>query len=168
MPVTSRVIFATDWGWWGVEASGQGVVCVVLPPASPQVVAEMLSAATGCCEGLAQAAAEQIQEYLGGRRQQFTVSVDWEHLSAFARRILEVCARIPYGKTISYGRLACLMGKPGAARAVGQVLAANPVPLIVPCHRVICADGRLGGFSAGRDLKQRLLALEGLGIVAGE
>ena len=69
--------------------------------------------------------------------------------------------QIPYEETISYGELARRAGKEGAARAAGQALAANPVPLLVPCHRVICADGSLGGFAGGLEMKRRLLELEG-------
>ncbi len=69
--------------------------------------------------------------------------------------------QIPYGETISYSGLARRAGKEGAGRATGQALAANPVPILVPCHRVVCADGNLGGFSGGLDIKRRLLELEG-------
>ena len=80
----------------------------------------------------------------------------------FGRRVLRACRNVRYGKTISYGGLAKKAGRPVAARAVGNVLARNPLPLIIPCHRVICADGGLGGFSAagGLKVKKRLLELE--------
>ena len=81
----------------------------------------------------------------------------------FGRRVLRACRNVSYAKTISYGGLAERIGRAGASRAVGNVLARNPLPLIIPCHRVICADGRFGGFSAagGLKLKKRLLELEG-------
>ncbi len=110
---------------------------------------------------LAEEAARQIKEYLYGRCQRLTVPVDWEPISGFARLILEACAQIPYGETVSYAELARWVGKEGAARAVGQALAANPVPILVPCHRVVCADGSIGGFSGGVEIKRRLLELEG-------
>ena len=106
-------------------------------------------------------AARQIREYLCGRRQRLTVPVDWEPILGFARQILGACAQIGYGQTVSYSELARRAGKEGAARAVGQALAANRVPLLVPCHRVVRADGSLGGFSGGLELKRRLLRLEG-------
>jgi methylated-DNA-[protein]-cysteine S-methyltransferase len=85
-----------------------------------------------------------------------------DHLSAFQRRVIAACRAIPYGTTRSYGQVAAAAGSPGAARAVGQVMAGNRHPLIVPCHRVLAAGGKIGGFSApqGLALKRRLLALE--------
>jgi len=79
----------------------------------------------------------------------------------FSRRVLEVCAEIGPGMVKTYGELAKAVGRPGAARAVGQVLRHNPFPMLVPCHRVVGTDGRLSGFSGGLRLKERLLALEG-------
>jgi len=92
--------------------------------------------------------------------------VDLEGLTAFTRRVLTCLRQIPPGQVISYGALAARAGSPKAARAVGAVMARNPVPIILPCHRVIAADGSLGGFSGGRredalDLKSRLLRYEG-------
>ncbi|MEO0025142.1 MAG: MGMT family protein [candidate division WOR-3 bacterium] len=86
---------------------------------------------------------------------------DLSGLSRFARRILAVCARIRFGEVITYGALAQAAGYPGAARAVGQVMAHNRFAIFFPCHRVVGADGRLGGFTGGTGLKRRLLELEG-------
>ena len=85
----------------------------------------------------------------------------WDTLAPFSRRVLFKLADVPFGRTISYGELAGLAGAPGAARAVGQVMARNPWPLIVPCHRVVGADGRLTGFGPGLAMKEYLLRLEG-------
>jgi len=109
-------------------------------------------------------AERQIREYLAGRRKAFTVPVDLRGLAPFHAKALAACGRIPYGATVSYGRLAERIGKAGAARAVGQAMASNPVPLVIPCHRVVASDGDLGGFmggTAGLGLKRRLLELEG-------
>jgi len=104
----------------------------------------------------------QIQDYLAGKLRRFACPVDLAAVrSSFQRRVLQACRRIPYGRTVSYGELAAAVGSPGAARAVGQALGRNPVPLVVPCHRVVAADGSLGGFSAGVSLKRKLLLLEG-------
>ncbi|MGQ9678421.1 MAG: methylated-DNA--[protein]-cysteine S-methyltransferase [bacterium] len=84
-----------------------------------------------------------------------------QFISDFARRVLNECARICFGNLMSYGELARAVGKPGAARAVGQVLAHNQIPLFFPCHRVIASDGRLGGFTSGLEMKRRLLEFEG-------
>jgi len=159
--VKTSLLFVNDWGWWGVEASSRGIVQVVLPQRSPHQVRKQLGSVESSASLLVKEAAGQIQEYLYGRRQHFTVPVDWELMSGFARQILEACAQIAYGETVSYSELARRAGKEGAARATGQALGANPVPILVPCHRVICADGSLGGFSGGFEMKHRLLELEG-------
>ncbi len=102
----------------------------------------------------------EVAEYLTGQRREFSVPVDATGLSPFTRQVLEACARVPYGETVSYAEIAQQVGKPGGARAVGQALGRNPVPFIVPCHRVVARGGRLGGFRGGEELKRRLLTLE--------
>jgi methylated-DNA-[protein]-cysteine S-methyltransferase len=87
--------------------------------------------------------------------------VDWSAVGGFTRQVLEACATVPFGQTVSYGDLARAVGSPRAARAVGQALGRNRMPLIVPCHRVLAAGGGLGGFGGGLEMKQRLLKLEG-------
>jgi methylated-DNA-[protein]-cysteine S-methyltransferase len=107
----------------------------------------------------------RLQAYACGAPVDFSdVPIDVGRLSEFERRVVRCCRQIPYGQTLSYGELAAWAGSPRAARAVGNCMAANPVPLIVPCHRVVRADGRLGSYSApgGTRTKRRLLALEGL------
>lgn len=108
---------------------------------------------------LAQARRE-LEEYFAGRRTFFTVPVDLSHVPAFEREALEVAARIPYGEVRSYKWIAEQLGKPDAARAVGGAMAGNPVPIIVPCHRVVKTDGGLGGYSFGLMRKEALLNLE--------
>jgi len=104
----------------------------------------------------------QLGYYFAGRRVRFRVKLDLSSLTPFQRQVLEACARIDYGATATYGELARGLGRPAAARAVGQALARNPIPLVIPCHRVVAADGSLGGFSAeqGVSLKRFLLELE--------
>ena len=105
----------------------------------------------------------QIEEYFRGERERFDCPVDLSQLTGFHRRVLLAAARIPRGSVMTYGGLAKALGKPGAARAVGRALATNPVPLVIPCHRVIASDGSLGGYSArgGISTKLRLLKFEG-------
>ncbi|NLX22714.1 MAG: methylated-DNA--[protein]-cysteine S-methyltransferase [Phycisphaerae bacterium] len=105
---------------------------------------------------------EQLRAYFAGQRVRFDVKLDLDALTPFQRSVLRACARIRYGATMTYGQLADRVGHPGAARAVGGALARNPVPLVIPCHRVVAADGSLGGFSAeqGVALKRWLLDLE--------
>jgi methylated-DNA-[protein]-cysteine S-methyltransferase len=105
----------------------------------------------------------QLQAFAAGERVDFAdVEVELSPVSAFRRRVLEICRRIPYGKTLTYGQLAARAGSPDAARAVGACMAANRTPLVIPCHRVVGSSGGLGGFSApgGLGMKRRLLELE--------
>jgi methylated-DNA-[protein]-cysteine S-methyltransferase len=107
------------------------------------------------------AAALQIREYLGGRRRAFDVRIDWRGMSPFQRRVLRAAMRIPYGRVRTYGEVARAAGFPAAARAAGQALRANPIPLVIPCHRVV-ARGGLGGYNGTKDVrvKRKLLNLE--------
>lgn len=106
---------------------------------------------------------ERLTAYSSGEPVDFSdVRVQQQRLTPFGRRIQQACRRIPRGRTCSYGELAVAAGSPGAARAVGQAMARNRFPLIVPCHRVLASGGRIGGFSSpqGLAMKRRLLALE--------
>jgi methylated-DNA-[protein]-cysteine S-methyltransferase len=103
----------------------------------------------------------QLQEYFAGTRTVFTLKVDLRAVrSDFNETILEACRQIPFGHTLTYGELAERAGSPGAARAVGTAMSQNPVPIVVPCHRVV-ASGGLGGFTGGIESKRALLAHEG-------
>ena len=104
----------------------------------------------------------QIQRYFDGRPTEFRIRLDLRDRTLFHQTVLRACATIPYGETLTYGQLAELAGHPGAARAVGSVMAGNLIPLIIPCHRVIAAAGRPSGFSApgGAHTRKRLLQLE--------
>jgi methylated-DNA-[protein]-cysteine S-methyltransferase len=113
--------------------------------------------------GLVSKLAKRLQAYAAGKRVDFDdFPLDLEGLTPFRRAVTEACRRVAYGKVISYGDLARCAGHPDAARAVGQVMATNRWPILVPCHRIIASGGRLGGYSApdGLLLKKRLLALE--------
>lgn len=105
---------------------------------------------------------EQIRQYLQGTRRTFETALDWADLTAFQRSVLQATLEIPYGETRSYGELAAAVGKPRAARAVGQAESRNPCPLVVPCHRVIGADGGLRGYGGSGDVNTKgwLLAFE--------
>jgi methylated-DNA-[protein]-cysteine S-methyltransferase len=112
-------------------------------------------------EGFApnRAAAAEILEYLEGKRTEFGIPLDLRG-TEFQRRVWNALLEIPYGETRSYHTVARSIGRPRAVRAVGAANGANPVSLVVPCHRVIAADGRLGGYGGGLELKARLLAME--------
>jgi methylated-DNA-[protein]-cysteine S-methyltransferase len=104
----------------------------------------------------------QLDEYFTGRRTEFDVPLDWSLTSAFRRRVLQrLFDDVVYGQVVSYRDLAVRVGSPGAARAVGTAMATNPIPLIVPCHRVLRTGGDLGGYGGGLDTKRWLLKLEG-------
>lgn len=105
---------------------------------------------------------DQLKEYFQGDRRAFDVRLDNAELSGFARKVHKVLLDVPYGSVISYRDLARMADSPGAARAVGRVMSSNPFPLIVPCHRVVNADGRLGQYSGGfgKETKARLIDLE--------
>jgi len=105
-------------------------------------------------------ARQELGEYLSGRRTLFTVPVDLEGTSGFQAKVLEATRRIPFGEIRSYATLARRIGRPGAARAVGNALATNPVPIIVPCHRVVRGDGSWGRYGLGARWKTELLRLE--------
>ena len=108
-------------------------------------------------------ARRQLQEYLTGRRTSFTVPVDLRHVTPFQRSVLQAATAIPRGQVVTYGQIGQRIGRPRAARAIGQALGSNPIPIVVPCHRVLASDGSLGGYSGpgGIRTKRRLLLLEG-------
>lgn len=104
----------------------------------------------------------ELDEYFEGRRRSFEVSIDWALARGFVRSVLRRTARIPYGNISSYREVATLAGSPNAVRAAGNALAANPVAIVVPCHRVLRSDGSLGGYGGGIERKEFLLRLEGV------
>ena len=108
--------------------------------------------------------ARELSDYSSGRTTSFTVPIDLAGLTPFQRLVLEATARIPYGEVVSYGTIAAAIGNPGSSRAVGNALGGNPVPILIPCHRIIAAGGRIGGFTGGLRAKRRLLAVEGISL----
>jgi methylated-DNA-[protein]-cysteine S-methyltransferase len=105
-------------------------------------------------------AARQLDDYFAGRRQRFELAVDLRLRAGFRRRVLESLRQLPYGDTVSYGVLAGELGSPRAGRAVGGACATNPVPIVIPCHRVVRGDGAIGGYVGGSEVKALLLRLE--------
>lgn len=103
----------------------------------------------------------ELDEYFEGTRRRFEVRVDRRLMHPFAKEVLAATSRVRYGRLATYGQIAVRIGRPTAARAVGAALGSNPIPIVVPCHRVIGASGRLTGYSGGLERKERLLALEG-------
>ena len=106
--------------------------------------------------------ATELREYFGGNRSRFDVPLDWGAMAPFQRAVLEATAAVPFGRVDTYAGIARTIGKPGATRAVGNALGRNPIPVIVPCHRIIRSDATIGGYTGGLGIKQRLLTLEGV------
>lgn len=110
----------------------------------------------------------QLRRYFCKRRTNFRVKIDWQNIPDFTRKVLEETKQIPYGEVRSYSEIAKRLGREQGARAVGQALGKNPMPIVIPCHRVIKSDGGLGGFGWGLQWKKRLLELEGWQVVEGK
>jgi methylated-DNA-[protein]-cysteine S-methyltransferase len=108
-------------------------------------------------------ARRQLADYFAGRRRDFELPLDWSLSTGFNRQVLrELATGVPYGSVVGYGDLARRVGQPGAAQAVGMAMGSNPLPVVVPCHRVVESDGGIGGFGGGLETKRKLLALEGV------
>ena len=107
---------------------------------------------------------DQLTEYFQGRRNRFDVPVDFSGLSPFARDVLQATATVPFGGLATYSEIARRIGNPGASRAVGNALGRNPIPVILPCHRVVPADRSIGKYTGGVDIKVKLLRLEGAAL----
>ncbi|HUU82046.1 MAG TPA: methylated-DNA--[protein]-cysteine S-methyltransferase [Phycisphaerae bacterium] len=149
-----------------IVAGDQGVLATFLPVRSRARVESMLRKRfpdSRLSAALLPGVVRAFRSYFDGKPVRFEVRLDLGGVSEFRRRVLEACRRIPRGQTASYADLARAAGSANAMRAVGSTMANNPLPLIVPCHRVVRSDGTLGGFSSpeGVLLKRRLLELEG-------
>jgi methylated-DNA-[protein]-cysteine S-methyltransferase len=104
----------------------------------------------------------ELDEYFEGRRRDFDLRIDWSLASEFTRRILKATAAIPFGQTSTYGKVAAQAGNPKASRAAGRALGSNPIPIVVPCHRVVGTNGQLTGYTGGLHRKIALLQMEGI------
>jgi methylated-DNA-[protein]-cysteine S-methyltransferase len=102
----------------------------------------------------------ELEDYFDGRRHDFDVALDWQLMTDFARRILTATAAIPYGSVSTYGAVAREAGSPRGSRAAGNALGSNPMPIVIPCHRVLHSGGGIGGYTGGLERKRRLLAIE--------
>lgn len=163
----THTAFDTPLGPVALAATETGVVRCNLPGSDPDALVEEVATKTGLTpvEGgkTVDQAADLVIAFLEGDLHDFDLELDWQLVGGFHREVLRATRTIPWGETASYGDVAALAGAPGAARAAGTALSRNPIALIVPCHRVIKADGTTGGYGggkAGTALKQRLLDLE--------
>ena len=151
--------------WIGILASAKGLLSTTLPQCSSQEALEQLGDrandvihSTDLFDDLM----ERFRSYFSGHRTAFPDKLDLSGATTFQREVWQATRLIPYGETRSYAWVANHIRRPKAVRAVGQALGRNPLPVIVPCHRVIASDGKLGGFSGGLEMKKHLLYLEGL------
>ena len=153
-PLGPLLLAATDRGLIRVAYATEDHDAVL------QSLADRISPRILRAPGRLEAAARELEEYFAGTRQAFDVPLDWSLSAGFRRTVLGRLAEIGYGHTASYSAVAQLVGSPRASRAVGTACATNPLPLIVPCHRVIRADGAIGAYLGGPDAKRALLTLE--------
>lgn len=156
-----RVVVETPIGPLLVTAMETAVTEVFLPNSG----AAAMGTTPGALPAVLHTAARQLEQYFGGKRRHFSVPLA-PGGTAFQVSVWTALDDIPYGDTVTYGELAAAVGRPGAFRAVGQANGANPLPIFHPCHRVVAAGGRLGGYGGGLDVKRQLLALEGSPLAA--
>lgn len=168
-----ETVFKTPLGWVGVSATPRGIREVISPQKQRDRVKESLSiprllqsaysaSAMKVIESHLVQARAQLTAYCEGRRRIFNLPLDINLGSEFQQRVWQETMKIPYGETSTYLKIALHLGDRSLARAVGTALGANPLPLIIPCHRVVASDGSLGGYSGGIHVKQALLRLEGI------
>lgn len=158
--------FRTNMGWAGVLGSSSGLLATTLPQSSAQQARQQLGDGVNFASWSPNSFKDLITRlgaYFYGAGVSFPDKLDLSQATPFQREVWEITRRIPYGETRSYGWVAEQTGKPEALRAVGQALRKNPLPIIIPCHRVVATSGRPGGFSGGAEMKQRLLSLEATG-----
>lgn len=176
----TAVIFRSKLGWAGVAATEQGICMVVLPKKDKTAAKRALAGAgcgvprpvpkhrdercgdkTGAANGpVLKKAVKILQKYFSGECVSFDLPLDLGYHTPFQQAVWRATGKVPFGETRSYAWIASKIKSPRAVRAVGQALGANPVPIIVPCHRVISSSGGLGGFSGGIGMKEKLLGLE--------
>jgi methylated-DNA-[protein]-cysteine S-methyltransferase len=148
-----------------LAATPRGLVRVTFPVEAPEKVLEQLAASVSprLLESPARLddVRRELERYFEGRQSNFDLPLDWQLTHGFYRKVLRATARIPFGETRSYSEMATKAGSPRAVRATGTALGSNPLPIIVPCHRVLRSGGALGGYGGGLEVKQALLELEG-------
>jgi len=175
MMANGFALFDTAIGRCGVAWGGRGIAGVQLPEGGErETLARMLRRFPAAGEATPPPEVRQVIDRIvallrGKASDLSTVRLDMDEVPVFHRRVYEAARAIPQGMTLSYGEIATRVGAPGAARAVGQALGRNPFPIVVPCHRVLAAGGKIGGFSAqgGIATKRRMLAIEGAQLDAG-
>ena len=159
-------VFRTPWGWMGLSETAKGIDAVVLPKASRRaVLSELGLPSAKLLEGRIslrlREAQVQLTGYLAGTRRSFDLPMDLSRGTSFQQKVWRTLRRISYGRLRSYQWVAARVGGSQYARAVGNAVGANPMPIVIPCHRIVAQDMSLGGFSCGLPTKRKLLTLEG-------
>jgi O-6-methylguanine DNA methyltransferase len=160
------IMFKSRWGWMGISETTKGIDAVVLPKASRQAVlselrlsdAELLE---GRMSSRLREAQMQLIDYLAGVRRSFDLPLDLSQGTSFQQKVWRTLRQVSYGRLRSYRWVADRVGGRQYARAVGNAVGANPMPIVIPCHRIVAQDASLGGFSGGLSTKRKLLTLEG-------
>jgi methylated-DNA-[protein]-cysteine S-methyltransferase len=155
--VRNHLVIASPVGKLRLVASEKGLVAIDVRSNTAQVETSQNASA----QAILKKTKQQLDQYFAGKRTSFDVALDLVG-TEFQVKAWRALCRIPFGKTISYGQQASNIKKPKAFRAVGSANGKNPIPIIVPCHRVVASDGSLGGYSLGLKMKKQLLALEGV------
>ena len=155
--IRNQIVVASPVGKLRLIASDKGLVAIDVR--NVRIASNLETSASA--QKILSATKKQLEQYFAGKRTTFDIPLDLEG-TEFQQQAWRALCRIPYGKTISYGQQAKNIKKPKAFRAVGSANGKNPIPIIVPCHRVVAGDGSLGGYSLGLKMKKQLLALEGV------
>ena len=155
--IRNQIVITSPVGKLRLIASDKGLVAIDVQ--NVRVASDLETSASA--QKILSATKKQLEQYFAGKRTTFDIPLDLEG-TEFQQQAWRALCRIPYGKTISYGQQAKNIKKPKAFRAVGSANGKNPIPIIVPCHRVVAGDGSLGGYSLGLKMKKQLLALEGV------
>jgi len=161
----TALMFSTPWGWMGISETRKGIDTIVLPKRSKKAVLSSLNGTAHVTQARSSArlhaAKQQLLDYLQGTRDRFELPLDLSQGTVFQRQVWRTLQRVPYGKLRSYQWVATRVGGRRYARAVGNAVGANPLPIVIPCHRIVAQDSSLGGFSGGLPTKRKLLTLEG-------
>ncbi len=159
-------VFPTAWGWMGISETTQGIDTIVMPnisrhAAQTEFRAGVIPQINTQSSLRLRVAQGQLTKYLSGQRILFCLLLDLSRGTSFQQKVWRILQRIPYGALRSYQWVAIRVGGRQYARAVGNAVGANPLPILIPCHRVVAHDGTLGGFTGGLTRKRKLLRLEG-------
>ncbi len=159
------VVFETDMGWIGIVGTEKGIIKTTLPLTDKVSISESFekiygNEANSIKLSYLSDAATLLKRYFKGQKVDFPFSLDISKYTDFQAKVWKITRTIPYGELRSYKWVAHQAGNPKSARAVGQALASNPIPIIIPCHRVVSTNGDLKGFTGGLELKEKLIKLE--------